>query len=71
MVAGGLGMKDKMLEKAPVKTRWLTGARYIAPGDLDRSRTVKETVEAMRKLQSKESPDTSATDSAVPHYEGG
>ena len=46
-------MKD-MVEKAPVKTRWLTGAKYIASGDLQRSLTVKNTVDAMRKLESKQ-----------------
>ena len=61
-------MKDNMVEKAPVKTRWLTGARYIAPGDLDRSRTVKKTVDAMRNLQSKRS---SSPDSDAPEYKGG
>ena len=43
---------SEMVEKAPVKTRWLTGAKYIAPKDLDRSLAVKNIVEAARKRQS-------------------
>lgn len=65
----GLGVKGGMLEKAPVKTRWLTGARYIAPGDLERSETVKKTVDAMRELQSKES--MRSADASRSHHEGG
>ena len=42
---------NDMVEKAPVKRRWLTGAAYIPPGGLDKSLAVKKAVEAMLALE--------------------
>ncbi len=39
-----------MLEKAPVKTRWLTGSRYIQRGDLEKSRAFRSTIKKVSEL---------------------
>ena len=39
-----------MLEKAPVRTRWLTGARYIQPGDLERSQAFRDNVKKVSEM---------------------
>lgn len=39
-----------LLEKAPVRTRWLTGTRYIQRGDLERSEVVRNIIKQMGEL---------------------
>ena len=39
-----------MLEKARVRTRWLTGARYIQPGDLERSQAFRDNVKKVSEM---------------------